>query len=947
MRRLSIALGASLISASLLVAAADEPTTVGSVTEASGMPRLWGMVIQTPSILRITESRPVTPDTRIAIQQYDRVIALGAAAEPEVRAEAMRRASDLRVQMADAGEDPGGTELRKAIDTYRQLLAEQPQYPRNDRALYQLARAHELAGEEAPAVEALRQLGQRFPDSIRRGDAQFRAAELLFARGRYEDAEPEYRGVLALGATTPYFEIAQYKYGWALYKQADYQQAVPVFLAILERELPATDSVDAAAALAGVKKSRAEMTADALRVTGLSFAALGGGKAVNEHFARSGKEPRHSALIYASLGELLLEKQRYTEAASAYTAFVERHPAHAMAPEFTTRAISAYQQGGFGTLVVKAKEDYATRYAPGAPYWAGRTPSADVLSALRKHLDELGRHYQAQAQQTAPENAAVRKEAFIKAAGWYERTLTLFPKDAQAPETNLLYADALYDGGRTLDAARQYTQTAYSYGGYAKAPEAGYAAIQAYQRLATEVPATARADALRQSVAASLKLADSFPQDTRAATALTRAAEDLYELKDYEQAVAIASRVLAGSPPVTSELLRKSLAVVADSRYAQQKYPEAETAYTELMKFIDPDSPQRRLAVEQLGASVYKQAEAARDAGDLRLAASTFQRVGRVAPDASIRSGAEYDAASAFFALEDWPAAQAALENFRSRYPTHALAADADKKLALAYEKGGKPAPAAEAYSRIAARPTESNQTRRESAWLAAQLYDQAALPAAALRAHEFYLASFPQPLDRAMDSRKRLMELSRNDSVRYRYWLGEIVRADGAAGAGRSEKSKLMAAQASLDLGRIDAASARALALSLPLDKSLAQRKSATETAIGSLGRAAAYGYVDITTAAAHEIGSVYRDFGRALLQSQRPPKLAGDELEQYQILLEEQAYPFEEKAIQAYEVNLQRMRQGWWNESIRSSARALAELAPAKYGKNEQRESSYDSLQ
>jgi hypothetical protein len=61
---------------------------------------------------------------------------------------------------------------------------------------------------------------------------------------------------------------------------------------------------------------------------------------------------------------------------------------------------------------------------------------------------------------------------------------------------------------------------------------------------------------------------------------------------------------------------------------------------------------------------------------------------------------------------------------------------------------------------------------------------------------------------------------------------------------------------------------------------------------------------------------------------------------------LLEEQAFPFEEKAIQAHELNLQRVKQGLWNEPIKRSVRALAELSPAKYGKQEENEDRYDSL-
>ncbi|HWY23790.1 MAG TPA: outer membrane protein assembly factor BamD, partial [Nevskia sp.] len=551
---------------------------------------------------------------------------------------------------------------------------------------------------------------------------------------------------------------------------------------------------------------------------------------------------------------------------------------------------------------------------------------------------------------------AAKHADFIAAAGWYKKILDIYPQDPKLPEVNLLYADALFDGGQTQDAARQYEKTAYGDAGQSKAgnnpkaPEAAYAAIQAWQRLGKEVSPQERPAVLRQSVAASTRYADTFPTAPQVAPVLTRAAEDLYEIKDLDQAIALSNRVLALNPPAAQELRGQSLGVLADSRFAQHKYGEAEGAYTQLLAQLpapaSTDGASRKLVVEQLATSIYKQGEAARSAGDMRIAAQMFQRVGQVVPEASSRSGADYDAASAWFAAQDWHAAQAALEDFRTRNPQSPLLADADKKLALAYQKDNKPAAAAEVYARLAQRPAESADTRREAAWLAASLNDQAQRMPQALEAYQSYLKAWPLPLDRGIEARQRLAAMSANDSTRHLYWLHELVAADSMAGAQRSEGSKLAAAQAQLELGRVDAAAARGLELKAPLAASLARRKQATETAIASLNSAAAYGYADVTTAATYEIGAVYHDFGQALLASERPARLKGEELEQYQLLLEEQADPIEQKAIEAHRANLQRFGQGLWNDWIQKSATQLAELAPARYGKNEQREDRYEAL-
>jgi hypothetical protein len=101
-----------------------------------------------------------------------------------------------------------------------------------------------------------------------------------------------------------------------------------------------------------------------------------------------------------------------------------------------------------------------------------------------------------------------------------------------------------------------------------------------------------------------------------------------------------------------------------------------------------------------------------------------------------------------------------------------------------------------------------------------------------------------------------------------------------------------------------------------------------------------------DVTTAATYRIASVYRDFGKALMASERPKNLSKAELEQYNVLLEEQAYPFEEKATELHEVNAHRAATGVYDKWVQSSFEALRELRPVRYGKTELSEGVVDAI-
>jgi Flp pilus assembly protein TadD len=101
-----------------------------------------------------------------------------------------------------------------------------------------------------------------------------------------------------------------------------------------------------------------------------------------------------------------------------------------------------------------------------------------------------------------------------------------------------------------------------------------------------------------------------------------------------------------------------------------------------------------------------------------------------------------------------------------------------------------------------------------------------------------------------------------------------------------------------------------------------------------------------DVTTAATFESAELYRQLGKDLMSSERPKKLSKEELEQYDVLLEEQAFPFEEKAIKLHEVNVARAKDGTDDEWVQKSFAALAQLNPGRYGKQEIGEQPVESI-
>ncbi|HEX9772116.1 MAG TPA: tetratricopeptide repeat protein [Steroidobacteraceae bacterium] len=880
----------------------------------------------------ITPAEPVEANADIAAQSYRDFLAIEDA-EPRMRAQALRRLGDLRLAAAEslrAQDDNSAAAVgREAIDAYQRLLAEYPGEANGAEVLYQLARAWDGIGEPQRGLETLDRLVATHPGGAHYAEAQFRRGEIFFSAQRYADAERAYAAVLAHGDSD--FAIQSlYKHGWSLFKQAREEESTVSFLRLLDRMLVAGGGLRR---LDDLSRPERELVDDTTRALSIGFAGSEGVATLQAALNRHGQAP-YEAQLHAALGDLYLEKERFQDAAEAYRAYAKRQPMDPEAPLLLVRATEAYERGGFTALVLDGKRELVAGYGPKSAFWHANRANLDprVSAAVRANLLDLARHHHALAQRGSAEDlsAAVR---------WYQDFLAGFDDSPEAPATRLLLADLLFDGKRYAEAAAEYEWAAYGYAANPGAARAGYAALVAYEEAEPGMPADGRAAWRAKAVDSAIRYADTFPTEPQVPAVLTRTARSLFDGGDRARAESVAQRILALGPRAEPAQQRVAWTVLAHTWFDGARYADAERAFRELDARIPPGDPERTEVRERLAASVYRQAEARQAAGDIDGAVNEFLRVASVVPDSTIRAKAEFDAATLLLNAKQWERAARVLETFRASHPQHELAPDATRKLAVAYLEAGRTQQAAIELERVAARDGEDGEIRRTALWQAAELYAAANDRAGAARAYTAYVERFPAPFAPAIDARLALADIAKvdGDGAGRKRWLGELVAADAAAGAARTDRSRYLAAHASFELARPHDDLARAVRLTVPLDRALLAKKTATEQALAGYARAVEYGVADVTTPATWAMADLYRHLGRALLDSERPAGLAADELEAYDVLLEEQAFPFEEKAIEIHETNVGRAADGLYDEWVQKSYAALAELEPARYARTE----------
>ncbi|MEJ2598409.1 MAG: tetratricopeptide repeat protein [Anaerolineales bacterium] len=831
---------------------------------------------------------------------------------------------------------------REAIALYKKLLNDYPLYESNDQVLYQMSRAYEELGEIEEAMAVMDRLVRDFPDSRYIDEVQFRRAEYFFARRHYLDAEDAYKSIVDIGVSSSFYELALYKLGWTYYKQELYEEALDRFIALMDHKVSVGYDFEQTE-----DEQERKRTDDTFRVISLSFSNLGGADSAVEYFSSHGKRS-YEDKIYSNLGEFYFDKLRYADAAAAYNAFVDRNPFHKVAPNFHMRVIEIQAAGGFPSLVLDSKKKFATTYGLNSEYWKYFNPSdrPDVLVLLKTNLTDLANHYHACYQD--PKQAENKPANFEEALHWYREFLSFFPTDDESPAINYQLADLLLENQSFGEAAVEFEKTAYGYPANEKSSQAGYAAVAAYREQLSAASPEEEDKVKREVVRSSLKFADIFPEHEKAAIVLGAAADDLYGMKEYEQALATASKLLEVFPDADGDVFREAWLVVGHSSYELMHYSDAESAYQKVLALLPEGGETRDALIDNLAASIYKQGEQANAAQDYRAAADHFLRVGRVAPTSKIKPNAEYDAAAALIQLKDWDAAASVLVAFRENFPENPLQPEVTKKIAYVYRENNQLSLAANEYERIE-RESQDDEIRRDALLVAAELHEKDGNSTRALEVYQRYVGYFPKPVELNLETRNKIAEIlkDQNDSEAYLDELEKIVAIDASVGSEQTPRTRYLAAQAALVLAQNEFDDFAAVKLVEPLEDNLRKKRALMESATQKFSHLLDYKIGDITAAATFYLAEIYSHFSKALMASERPQGLSPMELEQYELAIEEEAYPFEEKAIDVHESNLKLISRGIYNEWIEKSLQKLAKSVPARYDKPEEASGIISSLE
>ncbi|OUS27882.1 hypothetical protein A9Q98_08335 [Thalassotalea sp. 42_200_T64] len=744
-----------------------------------------------------------------------------------------------------------------------------------------------------------------------------------------------------------------------------------------------------------------EIVEETFAVMSMIFSDLYEATGITRHYQQLG-ERAYSYLSYDALGSYYLQKQRYNDSVDIYDEFIATHGQHYAAASFAVNKVAVLERANFPTRLVNEKTSLLVKFNLASPYWHNKSElnKAVVGKVLHNIMLDFALQSYARAQaQLALFNAAegLTKSqqqninlAFARAIHWFEMFVSNFPEDEKLVAVQFHLAESFYQSEQYLEAEKRYQAIAYSTLVQAEntkipAPtaanqehqqiraNAAYGLILTLQAL-TPAPMTAaeQLNLIAKQIHAKTMLLEHYGDDQRAVAVQVDLYHQYYRLAQYQLAIANAEQMLMktqsarqqqglkpktiSQQPTRQQQLSARI-VIAKSQLALQNYQLAEQAYLPITATISVTDEYYQDSINGLAASIYRQGEAAlalisADSAATKpvasnniatkqreLAVKHFTRVLKKAPESAYSMNTVYDLATTHLALENWSSAIKYLQEFKFLYPQHPLSDDIPAKLAFAFQQNQQWEKAAIELRQIWAKAPKSAETR-PMLYLAADLLRQAGLLQQAVKSYRTYAHTYEQPFATAIEAKYILSELylELNDKPKRNYWLQKLITADAQAKDQRIARSRYLAAMASLEFAHDKMTEFKALKLKLPLSASLNRKRRLLDGTLSAYNQTVEYQVAEFTTVANYHLGEVYRQLASDLMNSERPGDLTTLELEQYEILLEEQSFPFEDKAIAVHEMNAKRSQQGIYDEWVKSSFATLAKLLPGRYHKPEQ---------
>jgi TolA-binding protein len=428
---------------------------------------------------------------------YDRV--LGQGGDPAKEADLLHRMAELRwgsakyhyfqkrfayeqamedylAQKRSDKPDEPKPDYTKALEIYRKILRDHPNYARIDEVIFYLGDGLRLVGKDGDAAPYFQKIRNHHKTSKFMADSLLGLAEYFFKSDLLFAARDTYKEIVEKYPQTRSYNYALYKLGWTYYnlggmEPASFRNAIDTFKAVI-------GGLDA---MKAPEKATIEFREQALKDLVIAFAAVkDGAKECRDYFTQRGGD-KLAVQMLDRLAKFYLAHDKDEEAIAIFRWFIEREPQSPQVLEWSETILESIKKIGKPERIESEMLAIVEKFGPKGQWAAANASNADLSKKARafaeSSLEYLASHNHQEAQR-------LRQDAlYKKAATFYKMFIEAFPDSPKAYRSRFYLAEITYLKLDKPDEAATYYHDVVKVGPGEFLVDAAYGRISCYHKL--------------------------------------------------------------------------------------------------------------------------------------------------------------------------------------------------------------------------------------------------------------------------------------------------------------------------------------------------------------------------------------------------------------------------------------------------------------------------------
>jgi cellulose synthase operon protein C len=351
--------------------------------------------------------------------------------------------------------DEPEADYSKALDLYKDLLAQFSNYPKIDQVMFYLGQGLKMAGNTKEMASYMNRLVKEHPQSKYRTRAYLALAEVFFERNSMVAAKDNYLKVVE-DTKAPEFPFGLYKLGYTYYNLQEYEDSIKTFQQVIDL---------------GLKGSKIAFQDQAYGALALSFTEVNDGwQRARDYFRGIEKEANKPDLTVEQLERMARiydKNDKLTEELAIYEYLIKDDETGVKIPEYADYMMGAYKKQEDLNKTEEQINRFFSYFDQKSSWFITNNGSAEEArkSAIKRaeqfrqtELDWMIETFHKKAQEVEKEKGETAAVDFYnRAAKYYDMYLTSFPADPSLYEKEFFLAEILsYQQGKWDDAIRHY-----------------------------------------------------------------------------------------------------------------------------------------------------------------------------------------------------------------------------------------------------------------------------------------------------------------------------------------------------------------------------------------------------------------------------------------------------------------------------------------------------------